>query len=64
MTPNQVIKHFGSENKAALNLDITRQCIYIWNQKGEIPLWSQYAIAWKTNGVLKPSDAKQKKVEK
>ena len=54
MSPNQLIAHYGSDNKAALNLGLTVQAVRIWVRKGEIPIWSQNAIAWITRGKLKP----------
>ena len=54
MSPQQLIEHFGSDNKAALNLGLTVQAVRIWVRKGEIPIWSQNAIAWLTKGKLKP----------
>lgn len=58
MTPKQLIKHFGSDNKAALSLGLSVQAVRKWTKAGKIPLWSQKAIAWVTDGCLKPESEK------
>ena len=55
MTPQQVIKHYGSEQAAATALQVTRQIINYWKQKGVIPEKTQALIQVKTNGALKAS---------
>lgn len=52
MDINQAIKYFGSGNKLAKALDITRQNITIWKQRG-IPLLHQYRLEELTGGKLK-----------
>ena len=54
MKPQQLINHYGSDNKAALSLGITIQTVRNWVGKDHIPIWSQNAIAWITRGKLKP----------
>lgn len=53
MTPEQVIKHYGTEQAAANALSCTRQIVNFWLQKGEIPLKTQAFIQLKTNGKLR-----------
>lgn len=55
MTPKQLIKHYGSDNKAALSLGLSVQAVRKWVKSDSIPDWSQNAIAWLTNGALKPN---------
>lgn len=54
MKPKNVISHFGSVTKAAAALDLTPQTINRWVKESSIPLNSQKAIAWDTEGALKP----------
>lgn len=37
MTLEQIIKAFGGVTKTAHALGVTRQTIYIWRRKGEMP---------------------------
>ena len=53
MTPEQVIKHYGSERAAADALKMTRQIINYWKLRKSIPLRTQAFIQLKTNGALK-----------
>jgi len=52
MTPKQVIKHFGSVQKAALAIGMTTQCVYRWQKIGHIPYPSQVIIQMLTDGKL------------
>ncbi len=53
MTPEQVIRHYGSEDAAAVALKLTRQAVNYWKRKKEIPLRTQALIQLRTNGALK-----------
>ena len=58
MTPNQVIKFFGSEAEAARKLGVTRQCINYWMHRNlpsgkRIPMRTQAYIQIATDGLLK-----------
>ena len=44
MTPAQLVKHFGSEAKAAAELGYTRQYIYKLLKRNRIPLRTQERI--------------------
>ena len=55
MTPEQVIKHYGSESAAADALKMTRQIINLWKLRKSIPVRTQAFIQVKTNGALKAS---------
>jgi hypothetical protein len=52
MTPNQIVKYFGSDTKAAAALGKSVTCIKAWRSNG-IPIWSQHAIAHITKDALK-----------
>ena len=54
MKHKDVIKYFGSATKAAAALDVTAQTITRWEREGGIPINAQKAIAWDTQGALKP----------
>jgi len=53
MTPGQLVRHFGSEAKAAIALGYTRQYIYKLIKNNRIPLRTQERIEFKTSGALK-----------
>ena len=53
MTPEQVIKHYGSEQAAADALKMTRQAINYWKLRKVIPTRTQAFIQLKTNGALR-----------
>ena len=48
----QIKTHYGSANKAALALGVSRQAVYRWRQTG-VPLDKQFIIEQLTNGALK-----------
>lgn len=58
MNAEQVIKHYGSIEKAALALDKTSRCVSLWKAK-KIPYWSQCAIAYISQGKLKVDRVKK-----
>lgn len=53
MTPNQVVKHFGSVSAASRSLGISRAAIANWKRRGFVPRLSQRRIQLETNGDLK-----------
>jgi len=53
MTPNQVIKFYGSETDAAKALRVTRQAVNYWKMKGRIPAVMQAWIEIQLDGKLK-----------
>ena len=53
MTINQVIKHFGNQNKTAKALGINRVAVVHWVRKGNVPAQRQLEIQKITNGKLK-----------
>ena len=55
MTPNQVVKHFGSVSAAARGLGLTRTAIQNWRRKGAVPRRTQAWIQLETGGALKAS---------
>lgn len=55
MTPEQVIRFFGNQTKAAVALEYTRAAVSLWKIKGHIPKHAQKWIAYKTGGKLKES---------
>lgn len=55
MTPDQVIKHYGSERAAAQALQLTRQAVNHWKRHNLIPVRTQALIQLITNGALKAS---------
>ena len=52
MTPNQIIKFYGSRSQAARTLGFTLQTFRNWEKRG-IPLRSQQVIQFITSGALK-----------
>jgi hypothetical protein len=64
MTPNQIIKHFGSPKAAAEALHVTLDNIYRWRERKFVPARRQVVIAGYTDGALKvgpPFDKRAKK---
>lgn len=58
MTPEEAVKHFGSQTNLAKALkDCTPQAVSQWVAKGKIPSGRQFEIQIVTNGELK-ADAK------
>lgn len=55
MTPNQVVKHFGSVRAAARSLGLSRTAIQNWRRKGGVPKRTQAWIQLETGGALKAS---------
>ena len=53
MTINQVIKHFGNQNKTAKALGVNRVAVVHWVKKGKVPAQRQLEIQKITNGKLK-----------
>lgn len=53
MTPNQVIKFYGTEQDAAKQLRITRQAVNYWKRKSRIPMKTQVWIEFLADGKLK-----------
>ena len=58
MTPDQLIKHYGGEQKAADALQVTRQAVNYWKRMKVIPTRTQAWIQLHTNGALKANDRK------
>ena len=57
MTPNQVIKYYGSISAAARALQLTRQAVSYWKARGKIPKHVQSTIEIRTQGVLKAKES-------
>lgn len=55
MTPNQVVKHFGSVSAASRGLKLSRAAINNWKRRGFVPKRSQRLIEFETGGALKAS---------
>lgn len=56
MSPDQVIKHFGNQTKAAAEIGISVQSLYMWGRSKkspQIPILTQHAICNITKGALK-----------
>lgn len=53
MTPNQLIKHYGSAAKAAAALGADRQIVHGWKKRGSIPLDHQCTYEVLTDGKLR-----------
>lgn len=53
MTPEQVISYYGTETDAAKRLQVTRQIVNLWKQRGRIPYPRQCAIQVNTDGKLR-----------
>ena len=60
MTPAQLIKHFGGTTITAAKLGLSARCIQLWDLEEKIPWLMQCAIAYITNGKLKPEKRKSK----
>ncbi len=56
MTINEVIKWFGSLNKACIALNIASQNMTLWKKQGYIPWKQQFKIAMITEGELMPDE--------
>jgi hypothetical protein len=59
MTYDQLIKHFGTQQKVAGALDIDQSAVSLWKKSG-IPFTRQFQIQIITGGVLQ-ADKKIKK---
>ncbi len=59
MTADQVIKHYGTANKASAELDIGLQTLRRWEKDNRIPIWSQHAIAHISKDALKVDRVKK-----
>ena len=51
-TPKQLVKHFGTQTKAAEELGYTRAAVSLWVKNGKLPRnvqkhFSSYLAAWK-----------------
>lgn len=68
MNTDEIYQYFGSANKAAKAIGVTRAAFYLWMKRGYIPLFQQKKFETLTKGKLKskPLDAKKtgKKEEK
>lgn len=53
MTLEETISHYGSIKKMADSLGVSRQTIYLWKTKGQIPFSRQAQIELQTKGKLK-----------
>lgn len=53
MTPQQVVKHFGTQRKAAAALDLTQPTISNWVIRGRVPAGAQLRVQAATRGKLK-----------
>lgn len=51
MTYDQLIKHFGTQQKAALAINVKQPTVSGWKKDG-IPLMRQYNIQVITGGIL------------
>ena len=57
MSPKQVVRHFGSQTKAAKALGVTRAAVNNWLRRGRVPFPTQCTIKHFTNGALKVTNA-------
>ena len=53
MTPQEVIEHYETQEKAARALGVTQQAIARWVAAGEVPELRKYQIEKVTKGKLK-----------
>lgn len=53
MTLDETIKYYGSVKFFAETIGVSRQTIYLWKKKGEIPYARQAQIEIETKGKLK-----------
>jgi len=53
MTLDEAIKEFGSKQALANRLGVSRQTVYLWEKKGQIPFARRAQIELETNGKLK-----------
>ena len=53
MNPEQVVKHFGSQSKAARAVKVSRQAIWNWLQRNQVPELYQYRLEELSAGKLK-----------
>jgi molybdenum-dependent DNA-binding transcriptional regulator ModE len=53
MNPEQVVKHFGSQSKAARAVKLSRQAIWNWLKRRQVPELYQYRLEELTAGKLK-----------
>ena len=53
MSPKQVVRHFGSQSKAARALKCSRAAVSKWMAQDRIPFPTQCVIQHKTEGKLK-----------
>lgn len=60
MTPNQVIKYYGSVSEAARKLIYTRAAIARWKRMNRIPRRTQEWIEMLTDGALRAGKQKAK----
>lgn len=58
MKAKEIVKYFGTETKAAASIGVTQQTVVKWVRENSIPINTQRAIAWVTNGELKPENEK------
>ena len=58
MSPKQVVRHFGSQTKAAKALGVTRAAVNNWLRRGRVPFPTQCTIKHFTNGALKVKEQK------
>lgn len=60
MTLEEVYEFYGTANKAALALGVSRQIFYVWSARGYIPYPQQKKYEKLTNGALKARKNPQK----
>tara|TARA_R100000231_G_scaffold104750_1_gene77670 strand:+ start:22970 stop:23149 length:180 start_codon:yes stop_codon:yes gene_type:complete len=48
-----IISHYGGVKNMAIQLGVSRQTIYLWKDKGEIPVARQAQIQIQTRGKFK-----------
>jgi predicted transcriptional regulator len=53
MKPSHLIKHFGSEIRAAKGIGVTRQAVNLWMKANRIPKQAQFMIELLTGGRLR-----------
>lgn len=56
MTPREVIAYFGNQNRTAIALEISREAVRKWVDRGAVPKLRQYQIEKVTKGALKADD--------
>jgi DNA-binding transcriptional regulator YdaS (Cro superfamily) len=63
MKPHDIFQHFGSQGEAARALQVSRQVVWQWQERGKVPMGWQQAIEVMTKGALKRDRPRAKAAE-